>query len=127
MPGHSCKIFQALELWRCYFFSGLVFFNSCGASPHEVGAAENHDSFSLLTNLYGTIFCKPTLRSRACLFLANHLTLCALSDRFVFLVNAKINKFRLKQSHKCEVSGFLGEVAENCAVLGYYAASSGNL
>ena len=26
----------------------------------------------------------------------------------------------------CVISGFLHEVAENCAVLGYYAASSGN-
>ena len=65
-----------------------------------------------------------TLHSRACLFLANHLTLCALSNWFVILVNAKISKFRLKQGYKREISGFLGEVAENCALFGYYAASS---
>jgi len=68
----------------------------------------------------------PTWHSRACLFLANHLTFCALSNSFVILVNAKISKFQLKQSYKCEISGFIGEVAENCALLRYYAASSGN-
>jgi len=67
-----------------------------------------------------------TLHSHASLFLANHLTLGDLSNWFVILVNAKIRKFRLKQSYKREISGFLGEVAENCAVSGYYAASSSN-
>jgi hypothetical protein len=32
-----------------------------GASPHEDVATEIQYSFSLLTNLYGTIFCGPTL------------------------------------------------------------------
>ena len=27
----------------------------------------------------------------------------------------------------CMISGFHGEVHENCVILGYYAASSGNL
>jgi hypothetical protein len=34
--------------------------------------------------------------------------------------------FCLKYSTHCMISGFCCDIAENCALLGYYAASSGN-
>jgi len=40
-----------------------------------------------------------------------------------FLVEPAVSVVRL---FECVISGFCREVAENCALLGYYAASSGN-
>ena len=62
----------------------VLCFNFGGASPHEVGATENHNSFSLSTNLYKPLF-----------YHYYYYLLCALSDWFVILVNAELNKTKL--------------------------------
>jgi hypothetical protein len=85
-------------------------------------------NYSKFSTLFINFFVQelPPLRELHILWEGQQQTPVSLVETAVFSATALLKTACGKGASRCEISDFRREVAENCALLGHYAASSGD-